>query len=120
MTMNAAIEYVDNIMPNVYKNDDKYEWLSRLDGRIAKEVMNIDAPAYDLPADADKALLVEHPYDDVYQLWLLAMIHFHNREYDDYNNVAILFQERFDAYKAWYIRTHGSGSRGRYFKNILG
>lgn len=119
MTMNAAIEYVDNIMPNVYKIDDKYEWLSRLDGRIAMEVLNIDPPMYELPKDADMELLVEHPYDDIYQLWLMAMIHFHNHEYDDYNNVVLMIQERFDSFKAWHLRTHGSGKAKR-FRNILG
>lgn len=118
-TMNTAIEYVDNILPNVYKEDDKYEWLSKLDGRVAREVLNIDPPAYELPRDADTELLVEHPYDSIYALWLMAMIHFHNQEYDSYNNVVLMFQEQYDAFKEWHQRTHGSGTAKR-FRNIMG
>ena len=119
MTPNKAIEYVDEILPNVYETEDKYEWIKRLDGRVAVEVMGIDAPAYELPDFADSELLVSHPYDDIYQLYVMAMIHFHNHEYDLYNNVVLMFQERFDAFKAWHIRTHGSG-KGKRFRNIMG
>lgn len=119
-TMNSVIEYVDNILPNVYKEDDKYEWMKWLDGRIAQEVMHIEAPTYDLPDFADSELLVGHPYDDIYHLYVMSKIHFYNQEYDLYNNVVLMFKERFDAFAAWYLRTHGSGSKGRTYRNILG
>lgn len=120
MTPNQVIEYVDEILPNVYSEEKKYEWMKWVDGRVATEVLQVEAPDYDLPDFADSDLLVEHPYDEIYHLYVMAMIHFYNREYDDYNNVVLAFREKFDAYKEWHIRTHGSGGKGKRFRNILG
>lgn len=118
-TMNSVIEHVDRVKPNVYLEDDKYEWMSRLDGMIAREVLHTELPAYDLPADADRPLLVEHPYDDLYSLYVMAMIDFYNHEYDHYNNAVLVFTERLDQYKAWALRT-GHTCTAKNFRNIMG
>ena len=73
----------------------------------------------DLPADADRPLLVEHPYDDLYSLYVMAMIDFYNHEYDHYNNAVLMFTERLDQYKAWALRT-GHTCTARNFRNIMG
>lgn len=103
-TMNTVVEYVDAVKPNAYSNDDKYRWINTLEGLVSREVLNDDAPEYNLPGDAEIPLLVESPYDDIYHLYVSAMIDFYNREYNDYNNTIIMFQERLDQYKNWYIR----------------
>ena len=103
-TMNSVIEYVDGIKPNAYSDDDKYRWINTLEGMVSREVLSKDMPAYELPKDADKPLLVEEPYSDIYHLYVSAMIDFYNREYNDYNNMILMFQERLEQYKAWVIR----------------
>lgn len=118
-TMNSVIEQVDRLTPNVYTAEDKYSWINTLEGLVAREVMNDDAPEYDLPGDADTPLLVGHPYDDLYNLYVTAMIYFYNREYEQYNNVTLLFQQRLEQYKAWYSRTH-AGCNARNFRNVMG
>ena len=45
------------------------------------------------------------------------MIDFHNREYDQYNNTAAMFEERLEQFKAWYIRNNPSCNRVN-FKNV--
>lgn len=118
-TMNSVIEYVDGVKPNVYSDDVKYKWINTLEGLISREVMGEDAPEYALPDDADMPLLVSHPYDDVYSLYVAAMIDFHNREYNNYNNSVLMFTERLEAYKAWYIqRNMPKGARN--FRNVMG
>lgn len=120
MTMNQVIEYIDGVKPNVYTDDDKYVWMSRLDGMISVEVHQDAEPVkHNLPADADKELLVPHPYDDIYGLYVAAMIDFYNKEYNHYNNSVLMFSERLDAYKAWYIRTHRTGT-AKNFRNVMG
>lgn len=118
-TMNKAIEYIDGVKPNVYTEEAKYQWIARLDGMIAAEVHREEAPAYNLPEDADTPLLVPAPYDDVYGLYVAAMIDFFNKEYNNYNNSALMFSQRLDQYKEWYIRHHAAG-KAHNFRNVMG
>ncbi len=118
-TMNTVIDYVDRVKPNAYSNDDKYRWINTLEGLISREVLHDDAPAYILPDDADTPLLVPAPYDEVYHLYVSAMIDFYNREYSDYNNTILLFQERLDQYKIWHIRNAPPRQTGN-FRNVMG
>ena len=119
MTMNEVIEYIDRVKPNVYSDEDKYRWMNTLDGLVAHEVMQVEKEPYDIPKDADETLLVPHPYDDIYGLYVSAMIDYHNREYDEYNNAVMLFQERLEQYKTWYIRNHPC-CEAKNFRNVMG
>ena len=47
----------------------------------------------------------------------MAMVDFYNREYDQYNNTAAMFEERLGQYEAWYIRNNPSCNRVN-FKNV--
>lgn len=118
-TMNTVIEHVDRVNPNVFTDTDKYEWLRTLDGLVAHEVLQEEAPNYSIPDDADTPLLVQSPYDDIYRLYVTAMVYLHNREYDHYNNAVLVFKERYDQYKRWYIRTHKPKTAGN-FRNVMG
>ena len=119
MTMNKVIEYVDRVKPNIYTDEDKYRWINTLEGMICRQVMQREEPEYKLPDDADEPLLVEHPFDDLYGLYVMSMIDFHNNEFDHYNNSTMMFTARYDAYKAEYIRRHMPVSAQK-FKNVMG
>jgi len=119
-TMNKVIEYVDAVKPNVYDNNEKYQWIARLDGMISAEIhQDEETVTYELPKDADKDLLVPTPYDDVYALFVASMIDFYNKEYGNYNNSALMFAERLEQYKAWYIQRNAAG-RALNFRNVMG
>ena len=118
-TMNTVIEYVDRVKPNAYSNDDKYRWMNTLEGLVSREIHHKEAPEYDLPEDADTPLLVPAPYDDIYHLYVSAMIDFYNREYSDYNNTILMFQERLDRYKVTYVR-HNNTGKSCNFRNVMG
>lgn len=118
-TMNTVIEYIDRVKPNAFSNDDKYKWINALEGLVCREVTGDDPPEYNLPEDADTPLLVGMPYDDIYHLYVSAMIDLYNREYNDYNNTVLVFAERMDQYKAQYIRTHRT-SKAKNFRNVMG
>lgn len=119
MTMNKVIEQIDRIKPNVYTDDDKYKWINTLEGLVCREVLQRDEPGYFLPDDADNPLLIEHPFNDLYVLYVASMIDFYNREYDNYNNAAQMFHERYEQYKRWYIQ-HNAPGPARKFKNVMG
>lgn len=119
-TINKTIETVDRLRPNAYGPEDKFRWLSELDGMISRLVMQRPEPAaYEYPVDMDTELLAPAPFEEIYALYMMAMIDFHNREYGNYNNSMILFNEQFDAYKKAYIREHMPKQAGGY-KHIWG
>lgn len=119
-TMNKVIEELDSVKPNAYSEEDKYKWIARLDGMISLEVYGDKEPVqYNLPKDADKELLVAEPFADIYVLYCAAMVDFHNREYNNYNNSAMMFGERLEAYKRYYIQRNAPG-KARNFRNVMG
>lgn len=115
-TMNEVVEYVDRIKPNIYTDDDKYRWINTVEGLIGREVLQEDVPTYALPDDADKQLLVPHPYDDLYRLYVLAMIDQCSGD-EGYDNSVLAFEERYKQYRVWYIRNHDYSKA--QFKNLF-
>ena len=107
MTPNKAIETIDKLKPNSYSEEDKFRWLSDLDGLVKRLVIqDDDVTPYTYPEDMDKELLIPAPYDDVYGLFLEAKIDYYNREYANYNNSATMFEAQFSEFKKDYIRKH--------------
>lgn len=119
-TMNEVIEYVDGVKPNVYSDEDKAGWISRIDTTFRIDMKGEDKHTrYVFPEDADKELFAVFPYDDLYSLYVMAMIDFHNKDYSGYNNTAMMFAERLDAYKKHYIQ-YKSYCKAKNFRNVMG
>ena len=118
-SINEVIERVDKVKPNVYDEEQKAEWLARLDGRISREILKMRDPIkYIYPEDGDKELLVPYPYDDMYDYFLKAMIDFENGEIDSYNNSLAMYEESFNSYVKLWQRENMPKSAGR-FKNHM-
>ena len=119
-TMNTVIADVDGVKPNVYTDEDKYRWLAGLEGLLSAEVFqDAELRCPSVPEDADRPLRVEPPYDEVYRLYLMAMIDFHNREYGSYNNAMLMFRQRLEELKARHIRTRALRP-AQSFRKIMG
>lgn len=58
------------------------------------------------PEDGDKPLLAESPYDNLYDMYLMAMIDYHRHEIANYNNSLTLYHQALDEWKKQYHRTH--------------
>ena len=107
MTPNKAIEIIDRLKPNTYGDEDKLRWIDELDGMVQRLVIQSDkVKKYSYPEDMDTELLIPHPFEDVYTLFLEAKIDYYNREYGNYNNTALMFETQFSEYKKAYIREH--------------
>ena len=107
MTPNKAIEIIDRLKPNSYSEEDKLRWINELDGMVQRLVIQSDEiKQYSYPEDMDKELLIPAPFDDCYTLFLEAKIDYHNREYANYNNSAMMFEAQYSEYKKDYIRKH--------------
>lgn len=122
MKIIEAINRLDALNFNTYTDDDKVAWLSRLDNMVKKQIIDnhdgaeqITFSGYTPDTPTDTVLLVPAPYDEVYIRWMEAQIHYHNGEYDKYNNAIIMFNTAFQAYAAYYTQTHLPVRRGRRF-----
>ena len=122
MTIIEAIHSVDALKPNTYEQTDKIRWLSELDGKIKKEIIDTHEGAdavvfegYNENTPLDKELLVAAPYDEIYTLWLEAKIDYANKEYGKYNNSSHMFNTAYNNYSNYYNRTNMPIQRQRKY-----
>lgn len=114
MTLKECIDLVDAVKPNQYTIEDKVHWLSFLDHTIINDVLKTHE-GYDSKYDefvgytADRlsdGLIVEKPYDNLYEAYLKMKIDEENGETARYNNSATMFNSYLTAYKKYYNKTH--------------
>lgn len=122
MTIMDAINTVDNLKHNTYSQDDKVKWLSQLDHRIMRLIIDAHEGGrrsfngYDQDTDGDTKLLVPAPFDEIYLRWLEAQIDYNNGEYGKYNNSITMFNTVYKDYENYYRRTHmPKGQKITYF-----
>ena len=122
MKIVEAINKIDSLMHNTYGQPDKVAWLSELDSDVKRLIIDTHEGAeavtftgYDDSTNLQTELLIPSPFDSVYLRWLEAQIHYHNGEYDRYNNAIVMYNTAFEAFAAYYNRTHKPVSRGRRF-----
>lgn len=113
MTIRSAINSIDELMHNTYTQENKVTWLSRVDTMVKKLVIDthdggedVSFSGYNEDTDLETVLLIPEPFDEAYLRWMEAQIHYHNGEYDKYNNAVVMFNTAFDAYKSEYTRNH--------------
>lgn len=113
MTIIEAINAIDALKPNTYGTPEKIGWLSRLDGKVKREIIDTHEGAdavvfdgYNEDTPLDTKLLVDAPYDEIYLMWLEAQIDYTNKEYGKYNNSVIQYNNSYSAFWRYYNRTH--------------
>lgn len=111
MTIKEALETTDTLKPNAFQAKEKIKWLSELDSRIKKEILDTHEGApefggYGGTADTQTILLAPEPYSDVYIKYLIAQMDFYLAEIARYNNDMVLFNTAYDEFARWYHRTH--------------
>ncbi len=110
-TILQIIEQVDRVKPNAFDQQVKLGWIAELDGKIAAEVMlmcggDLQHFCYSYPAGLNAQPLVEFPYNDLYDHYLMAMIDYHNGEYSKYQNSMEMFNARYSAFVRWFATTY--------------
>lgn len=125
MTIQEAINEVDNLKPNMFKLTDKIKWLNRLDKRVYEEIIctheihegeqAVEFTEYTAD-DTDKTLLVGEPYAEMYLRWMEAQIDYQNMEYDAFNNSNQVFESVYMSFRNAYNRSHmPKGMRKIYY-----
>ena len=122
MMIIEAIAKLDAHKPNTYPQEDKVDWLARLDHMIKNRIIDTHEGAetvtftgYDDSTDLHTVLLVPSPFDDIYLRWMEAQIDYHNGENEQYNVSIIQYNTAYDAYANYYHRTHMPLSQGSRF-----
>ena len=111
MTIYEAISKADEQRNNTIDETIKVGILSELDGRIHREVVSPYGNAgffmgYDETTPSDTALLAPYPYDALYVPYLEAEICRLNGEIQKYMTAREIFNDKYKAFKAWYVRNH--------------
>lgn len=107
MKLKEVIEQVDAIKPNSYSNDQKTSWISNLEGRVQTEVFLLDEVIrYSYTEDSEKTLLIDPPYDDIYGIYLQAMIDYAQGEYRAYHNTMAMFNSMWSEFAAWFFNRY--------------
>lgn len=106
-TVNSVIAHALRLHPDSIPDSIKCRWLSELDGKIMRETMHSNSfAAYSFPRDADKTLVVQSPYDNIYELYIIAMSDFFSGEIANYAQSAIMFEQAYSEFRKDYIRNN--------------
>ena len=111
MTLQAVIDYLNDIKPNAFSENTLTVWINECEGHIQTEILCIDVDdiiTYEYEADKDKELLVKPPHDKLYGMYLIAMTDFAYGEYSNYSNTLQMYNAALDEFAKWYIRHHTS------------
>ncbi len=118
VNIDDVISRVDALKANTFGSHEKARWLLELEGKIFREVLRCseEIPVYS--TEDEVWLTVEPPYDVLYDYYLFAMIDFHNRETENYNNSYMIFNEKFNDFAKFFQRTHRPPDSGGF--NTMG
>ncbi len=107
MTIEACLQYADAIAPNGIETAVKLRWLSEIEGRVRVELYGekpetLTVIGTDTPTDTE--LCAPHPYDQLYWMYVVAMIESVNGVAARYEWAAELFNTAYKALAKWLIR----------------
>lgn len=112
MTIIEAINGIDSLKPNTYTQEQKIEWLYKLDGLLKEQVIDeytggegVEVVDYHT-APYETKLLVPSPYDEIYIHYLTMKIDFASGDYRKYNNSALAYNTALGDFRRWYNRDH--------------
>lgn len=107
-TINEVIEQVSRLSPGAVEDRDIARWLLDLDGRLFRELHMPEDTQRPLvwPEDGDVPLTAAAPYDGIYALYAELKTEFYRKDYDQYNNTALAFNDAMNEYRKAYRREH--------------
>lgn len=116
MKLYEAIARADIIRPNAIPEDIKASFIYELEGEFA-EMMKVEVPKNPYPnvMESDKDLLMPYPKDNVYALYLCAMIDSINEETNLYQNDMMIANTAIKEARQWWWRNFAPKSH-KYVK----
>ena len=107
MTIETCMNLVDAMMPNGVESAVKLRLLGEIEGRVRVELLGeVPDGGYEFTERTPMTteLVVPHPYDQMYLLYLMAMMDFLGGDTAHYENSAALFNTVFQSYGKWLKR----------------
>lgn len=113
MTIHEIIETVKRVNPSVYEDSLLVDWLSRIEWKIKREIVDkhegaeaVEFSGYDAKTDTEKNPIAPPPYDDLYVHYICAQICFFNGEYSRYQAYMSMHNSVYTSFAAWYNEEH--------------
>ena len=111
MYAKEAIKKADELRPNTLSEQQKYDMLNELDGKVAEVTGDlVERPSF--PQDFE--CLMPFPYDNIYPLYLVAMIDYYNQETGLYANDMQMFNAAWEEALAWWRRENRAKYKGNW------
>lgn len=105
MTISEVFTDVDELMPNQYDDAIKIKWLNELEGKILREIFEINEfKPYNLSDDIDTELTAEEPYSNIYRLYIMLQIDYANAEFTRYAQSLAMFNQAYTDYSNFMNR----------------
>ena len=107
MTIQTCMKLVDTVMPNALPGAVKLRFLGEIEGRVRVELLGEEPDrmtVFDESTPADTELSAPHPYDQLYWLYVAAMIDYASGDLARYENTATLFNAAYGNYGKWLKR----------------
>ena len=123
MTIQEALDQIDELKVNTYSTHQKIRWLSDLDGKVWNEIVlaHEGVPAgtvfrgYDDATPTDTVLIAPGAYAEIYRHWLAAQIDDNNRDTQEYSKSMIRYNQAWHDLAAYWTRTHMPIGRASQF-----
>ena len=104
MTVQEAIDYIDEVKPSAFKSETKTRWLSECEAGSVMRTAGIKAKPLKYPDDAGRELSAPPPYDKLYVEYLEAAIDYRNQDYAKYQNSHAVYNATENEYAKWWER----------------
>lgn len=114
MTIQEALDIVDEMKPNMMSRKLKIKYLTEIEQLIHAEILmkhehaeeQETKPAYTEDSDPGTELIVPDPYSMVYVYWLMSRVDELNQEDLRYNIDRSKFEQAYMTMSDWWNRTH--------------
>lgn len=124
MTLQEALDQVDELKPNMMSRKLKIKYLSEIEQLIYDEIVMTHEhtdelegkPVYNEQTDDGTVLIIPDPYSMVYVYWLMSKIDIQNQEDARYNIDRVHFENAYKTMSDWWTREHMPVQRTREFR----
>lgn len=107
MTIETCMNLVNAMHPDGVDPKVKLRFLGEVEGRVRVELLG-DPPDGDWDFDestpTDTELVVPHPFDQLYLMYIMAMVDFISGDTARYENGAAMFNTAYQSYGKWLKR----------------
>lgn len=117
ITAGEIISRVDEDKLNAYSTEQKLRWIEYVNKYVYVTVLKGDVEEYTPIETTTDELIIDYPYDQVYDYYIYSRIDLLNNEITNYNNSASLYNNTLSEYIKSMIR-EGHLISQPTFKNI--